>query len=373
MDGIIRLPTGVVDPTRRQFVPTGGESVPLSEREIALIRYLADRSGAEVSRDALHDELWGRSADPLSRAVDRAIARLRRKLEADPRQPAALLTVQGCGYRLQTATPNTTVDEIAATRPTPSRLLVLGDREVDLGASTVRSPGGTAPLTTAERRTLEVLAATPGLVDSERLARRVGVTGGRTALSNVVYRLRQKIEPEPARPRFIVSVRGEGYRLDAQVRDLRPPLTALAQTLWNVADHVGRVLGLEDCVIYERHDKILRQIAAYGLKAPTRGEILSPISLPMGQGIVGTVAATGRAECVRDVTSDPRYVADAYPGRSELATPILHGGEVVGVLDSESKLLDSYTDTHRAAFESLSAIVAATIADLSHVSRPGRP
>lgn len=368
-DQVIRLPTGVVDPLRRQFTPTQGEPVVLSDREVALVRFLASRAGEEVSRDALRAEIWGRQVDPLSRAVDRAVARLRRKIERDPGQPSSLFTVQGCGYRLQTATANRTVNEVAAATPSPQRLLLLGDREIDLDAGTVRTPDGEGSLTTAERRALEVLATSKGLVDPDHLARKVGVTGGRTALANVIYRLRQKLEPEPTTPRFVVGVRGEGYRLDAQVRQERPPLTTLGQTLWNVADHVGRVLGLEDCVIYERHGGVLRQIAAYGLKAPTRGEILSPITLPLGEGIVGTVAATGRIECVRDVESDPRYVADAYPGRSELATPIVHCGEVVGVLDSESKKVDAYNTTHQAAFESLSAIVASTIADLSQIPR----
>ena len=35
--------------------------------------------------------------------------------------------------------------------------------------------------------------------------------GDNTALKNVIYRLRRKIEPDPAQPRYIATVAGEGY------------------------------------------------------------------------------------------------------------------------------------------------------------------
>ncbi|HSP79380.1 MAG TPA: adenylate/guanylate cyclase domain-containing protein, partial [Myxococcaceae bacterium] len=53
-------------------------------------------------------------------------------------------------------------------------------------------------------------------------------------------------------------------------------------------------LGLEDCVIYllDEQREYLVQRAAHGPKTPRAREILAPIRIRVGQGIVGTVAAT---------------------------------------------------------------------------------
>ncbi|MEO1367112.1 MAG: GAF domain-containing protein, partial [Acidobacteriota bacterium] len=57
--------------------------------------------------------------------------------------------------------------------------------------------------------------------------------------------------------------------------------------------------------------------------------------VPMGQGIVGSVAERGRGEIVNDVSRDPRWGGDLTPGfitRAILAVPLLARGRVVGVL-----------------------------------------
>lgn len=87
-------------------------------------------------------------------------------------------------------------------------------------------------LTGLERKLLLVLADRPQtLIDPRTLARRVGVTGGTSALANVVYRLRSKIEPDPSEPRWLVAVRGQGYRLDAAPAPLPGTLEAMRATL----------------------------------------------------------------------------------------------------------------------------------------------
>ena len=73
---------------------------PLTQRELALLSYLARRAEQVVSRDALLADVWQHPADSLSRAVDLAVRRLRTKLEAEPHQPRHLLTVFGEGYQL---------------------------------------------------------------------------------------------------------------------------------------------------------------------------------------------------------------------------------------------------------------------------------
>src|SRR5690606_3932943 len=80
--------------------------------------------------------------------------------------------------------------------------------------------------------------------------------------------------------------------------------------LWDVAKNCISQLQLEDCVIYliDEDRRVLVQKAAYGPKNPVRFEIRDPIEIPLGQGIVGSVALHGKAEIVGDTSQDPRYI-----------------------------------------------------------------
>jgi DNA-binding response OmpR family regulator len=76
----------------------GSSAIELSHREFSLLRYLAERANSVVHRDELLHELWGYADALHTRAVDHAIARLRRKLEHDPHHPQFIHTVRGDGY-----------------------------------------------------------------------------------------------------------------------------------------------------------------------------------------------------------------------------------------------------------------------------------
>lgn len=72
----------------------------LTHREFELLRYLAERQTRVVHRDELLREVWGYPATPATRSVDHAVARLRKKIEPDPRRPHFIHTVHGDGYQL---------------------------------------------------------------------------------------------------------------------------------------------------------------------------------------------------------------------------------------------------------------------------------
>jgi len=80
--------------------------------------------------------------------------------------------------------------------------------------------GSAAPLTNLELRLLYCLMSQPGqIVTIEELNQRVwGYTSetDNTMLKNVIYRLRRKIEADPAKPLIIQTVAGAGYRLAAE-------------------------------------------------------------------------------------------------------------------------------------------------------------
>lgn len=76
-----------------------GKEIELSRREIAMLELLHRNAGKPVSRDTFLDVCWGLEYFPDSRTLDQHVLMLRKKVEADPSQPAIIATVRGTGYR----------------------------------------------------------------------------------------------------------------------------------------------------------------------------------------------------------------------------------------------------------------------------------
>ncbi len=91
----------VIDRSRYQ-VTRQERPVPLSPREFDLLLALLNAQGAVIKRNDLLDLVWGEAWIGNPRTLDVHIRWLREKLEADPANPALILTVRGVGYRLVT-------------------------------------------------------------------------------------------------------------------------------------------------------------------------------------------------------------------------------------------------------------------------------
>jgi two-component system, OmpR family, alkaline phosphatase synthesis response regulator PhoP len=78
---------------------TGGETIPLTQMEAELLRYLVKHAGEVVSRKAILQEVWNLAEDTDTRAIDNFIVRLRKYIEPAPARPRFLQTVRGVGYR----------------------------------------------------------------------------------------------------------------------------------------------------------------------------------------------------------------------------------------------------------------------------------
>ncbi len=98
----IRLGNGVDIDTRNLSGRRGDDVLSFTRREMDVLRYLSANSDRPVSREELLNKLWGyaRHLEIETRTVDIHIAKLRRKIEADPSNPRHLITVRGAGYRL---------------------------------------------------------------------------------------------------------------------------------------------------------------------------------------------------------------------------------------------------------------------------------
>jgi DNA-binding response OmpR family regulator len=76
-----------------------GETIEMTRKEFAILRFLAAHPGEVVTRDDLLNEVWGYESYPTSRTVDNHVAGLRAKLERDTSQPEHIKTVHGVGYK----------------------------------------------------------------------------------------------------------------------------------------------------------------------------------------------------------------------------------------------------------------------------------
>ena len=130
--------------------------------------------------------------------------------------------------------------------------------------------------------------------------------------------------------------------------------------LWEITRQCISVLGFADCVIYllDESRGVLAQKAAYGPKNPREREIFDPIEIPVGQGIVGSVAASGLPEIIQDTSWDPRYIVDDQCRLSEIAVPILSEGRVLGVIDSEHPQRAFFTKEHLTVLTSIASLCA---------------
>ncbi len=101
----ISLSNNVQIDTENLTGQNGAEALTFTRREIEILTYLAANSTRPVSRDELLTKVWGyaRNLEIETRTVDIHIAKLRRKIETNPKEPAGLITVRGAGYRLLTA------------------------------------------------------------------------------------------------------------------------------------------------------------------------------------------------------------------------------------------------------------------------------
>lgn len=81
-------------------------------------------------------------------------------------------------------------------------------------------------------------------------------------------------------------------------------------------------------------------------------------SIPIGEGICGSAAASGKTEVVDDVNADRRYLACFASTRSEIVVPILSGADVVGELDIDSDRLAAFGAEDQAFLEQLAQMLS---------------
>ncbi|MBK8141917.1 MAG: GAF domain-containing protein [Chitinophagaceae bacterium] len=133
---------------------------------------------------------------------------------------------------------------------------------------------------------------------------------------------------------------------------------------WDMANNCIRIFGFEDCVIYQKDDyrDIMIQRAAAGPKNPYKGrDIVNQLEIPIGEGIVGTVAKTGKPELIKNTKKDPRYIVDDEKRLSEITVPVIIDGKVYAIIDSEHHRRGYFKMHHLRMLKKIAAISAERI------------
>ncbi len=142
--------------------------------------------------------------------------------------------------------------------------------------------------------------------------------------------------------------------------------------VWDIASNCIDKLKFEDCMVYLIDEKrgVLVQKAAFGAKNVNDQTVLDPIEIPLGKGIVGTVAVTGKAEIINDTLLDDRYIVDDKVRRSEITVPIFAEDEIIGVIDSEHSEPGFYQQSHLEILSDLAGISGTKIiSTISQIER----
>ncbi len=82
------------------------------------------------------------------------------------------------------------------------------------------------------------------------------------------------------------------------------------------------------------------------------------VRIPIGQGICGAAAESGKTEVVDDVAADERYLACFRSTRSEIVVPIRYDGRVVGEIDVDSDRPAAFGERDRRFLERVAELVS---------------
>lgn len=99
-------------------------------------------------------------------------------------------------------------------------VLTVGELELDTAACTLRRAGQPVPLTPTEYRILAVLMRSPGRIFT-KIQLYEAVNGeyfenDDSTMMVHISKLREKLEEDPRRPRYIITIRGLGYKIEKQ-------------------------------------------------------------------------------------------------------------------------------------------------------------
>jgi DNA-binding response OmpR family regulator len=95
---LVQIGACQLDLDAHRLYDAAGQEVPITSMEFDLLKAFVEHPNRVLSRDQLLDLAHNKDWEPFDRSIDIRIARLRRKIEADPSKPQVVKTVRGAGY-----------------------------------------------------------------------------------------------------------------------------------------------------------------------------------------------------------------------------------------------------------------------------------
>lgn len=127
-----------------------------------------------------------------------------------------------------------------------------------------------------------------------------------------------------------------------------------------IASHIVNSFGFDNSEIYIlNEDKQILELKASLYKDWDSIEILE--SLKFGEGIIGSVAESGKPEIVENTALDNRYIAQKATYGSEIALPIKIENKVIGVINCEHPEIGFFTSKHLKTLQTIANLSASRI------------
>lgn len=135
-------------------------------------------------------------------------------------------------------------------------------------------------------------------------------------------------------------------------------------------------------LLYDEHDRIanaanlsallygsLPEVNWAGFYFLTGGELVvgpfqgkpACVRIPLGKGVCGTAAKTRETQRVADVNEFAGHIPCDAASRSEVVVPLVHKGELIGVLDIDSPVPDRFDADDQAGLENIAEIFVAAL------------
>ncbi len=114
----------------------------------------------------------------------------------------------------------------------------------------------------------------------------------------------------------------------------------LDQVLNLILDSLGKIVPFDAAAIFVL-DSTSQELVSYAQQGYRPGRE-NKLRLKLDEGVVGWTARRKRGTIVPDVSKDKRYVRASRRTRSEMVTPMLSRGKVIGLVNLESRQLDAY-------------------------------
>src|SRR5271155_5348876 len=147
----------------------------------------------------------------------------------------------------------------------------------------------------------------------------------------------------------------------------------LLQELREFAEKAVSAKSLMEVVTKRLHEKMTRYNwvgfylvdpadTGFLIVGPFAGSFTPNARIPLGTGLCGAAARTGKVVVVHDVTADPRYLAGSSMVKSEIVIPIYVDTKLAGELDVESYFAHTFTKDEQEFVEACAAMIAAYFA-----------